>query len=110
MNSITLLQNFELGTMSASAESKKVNEIFNGSMRRIVEVKLFNNDILSKHKAKEPITVFCLSGKGVFRAGKDLEDSQDLQAGTLITLESEVEHEVVAAPELHLLVTKFKAE
>ncbi len=110
MNSITLLQNFELGTMSASAESKKLNEIFNGSMRRIVEVKLYNNDRLAKHKAKEPITVFCLSGKGVFRAGKDLEDEQNLQAGTLITLEAEVEHEVVAAPELHLLVTKFKAE
>ncbi len=110
MNSITLLQNFKLGEMSDSAESPKMNELFNGSMRRIVEIKLFNNDILSKHKAKEPITVLCLSGKGIFRAGKDLEDVQDLQAGTLITLESEVEHEVSATPELHLLVTKFKAE
>lgn len=110
MNSITLLQNFKLGEMSDSAEQKKLNELFNGSMRRIVEVKLFNNDILSKHKAKEPITVFCLSGKGIFRAGKDLEDVQDLQTGTLITLEAEIEHEVSAVPELHLLVTKFKAE
>ena len=110
MNSITLLQNFELDKMSASVEPKKLNEIFNGAMRRIIEVKLYNNNSLSKHKTKEPITVFCLSGKGIFRAGKDLEDEQDLQAGTLITLEAEVEHEVSAEPELHLLVTKFKAE
>ena len=104
------MQNFKLGEISDSAEQKKLNELFNGSMRRIVEVKLFDNDILSKHKAKEPITVLCLSGKGIFRAGKDLEDVQDLQTGTLITLEAEIEHEVSAAPELHLLVTKFKAE
>lgn len=110
MNSITLLQNFELGKMWGSAEPKKLNEIFNGAMRRIVEVKLYNNDSLTKHKTKEPITVFCLSGKGIFRAGKDLEDEQALQAGTLITLDAEVEHEVSATPELHLLVTKFKAE
>ncbi len=110
MRTITLLGNFELGVITGSAEPKKMNQLFNGSMRRIVEVKLFNNDVLSKHKANEPITVFCLSGKGIFRAGKDLEDEQNLQAGTLITLEAEVEHEVIAAPELHLLVTKFKSE
>ena len=110
MNLIKLLQNFELGTMSASAETKKLNEIFNGSRRRIIEVKLYNNDCLAKHKAKEPITVFCLAGKGFFRAGANLEDELNLQAGTLITLDAEVEHEVIAAPELHLLVTKFKAD
>jgi quercetin dioxygenase-like cupin family protein len=63
---------------------------------------------LSKHKANEPITVFCLAGSGTFRAGKDLEDRQKLVAGTLITLEPEIEHEVAAEPAIHILVTKFK--
>jgi hypothetical protein len=39
-----------------------------------------------------------------------LEDRQKLVAGTLVTLEGGVEHEVVAEPEVSLLVTKFKAE
>jgi quercetin dioxygenase-like cupin family protein len=44
----------------------------------------------------------------MFRAGSDLSDEQTLVAGTLITLEGGVEHEVVAQPALDLLVTKFK--
>ena len=44
------------------------------------------------------------------RAGRDLEDEQKLVAGALITLEGGVEHEVVAEPEISLLVTKFKSE
>ncbi|CAN5446520.1 hypothetical protein BH18ACI1_BH18ACI1_24740 [soil metagenome] len=56
-----------------------------------------------------PIAVFCLAGSGTFRAGKDLEDEQKLEAGTLLTLEAEVEHEVVAEPEIHFLLTKFEA-
>ncbi len=42
------------------------------------------------------------------RAGKDLEQEQRLQAGTLLTLEANVEQEVLAEPELIILVTKFK--
>lgn len=87
---------------------KHTAEIFNDARRRMVEVKLQRNAELTRHKAMEPISVFCLSGRGVFRAGPDLEDEQKLEPGTLLTLEAEVEHEVIAQPDLHLLVTKFK--
>jgi quercetin dioxygenase-like cupin family protein len=110
MENIKLLENFGFDEAVAAENDKQLREIFNGSRRRLVEVKLRNNAVLSKHKAHEPITVLCLSGAGVFRAGKDLEDSVNLRAGTLITLEAEVEHEVVAQPELQILVTKFKKE
>ena len=63
---------------------------------------------MPKHKAVEPITILCLAGKGLFRAGADLSDKCEFRAGTLVTLESNVEHEVVAQPALDLLVTKFK--
>lgn len=109
MSSIRLLKTFEIGAITDS-EPKKLNEIFNGARRRLVEVTLKNNAVLTKHKAREPITVLCLAGKGKFRAGSDLEDEQELRAGTLITLEAEVEHEVIAEPELRLLVTKFKED
>jgi quercetin dioxygenase-like cupin family protein len=108
MKIIELIKNLEIGEISACEKSKEVKEIFNGARRRIVEVKLRNNEKLAKHKASEPITVLCLAGAGVFRAGENLEDEQTLQAGTLITLEGGVEHEVVATPALNLLVTKFK--
>lgn len=108
MKTIELVEKFELGGQVTSVKEKEVREVYNGARRRMVEVKLRENAVLTRHKASEPITVLCLSGKGVFTAGADLEDSLDLSAGVLLTLEGGIEHEVRAAPEIHLLVTKFK--
>ena len=108
MKTIELLGKFELGEFSVGAPKKEVVKIFDGSRRQIISVKLCGGEILQKHKAREPITVFCLAGAGVFRAGANLEDEQNLTAGTLITLEAEIEHEVAAAPDVFILVTKFK--
>ena len=106
---ITKIKEFDLGSMPKSDKDKEVDQLFDGAFRKLVAVRLQNGAILSRHKANEPITVLCLSGSGVFLAGKDLEESQPLRAGTLITLEAGVEHEVVAEPDLHILVTRFKA-
>ena len=108
MKTIELVEKFELGGQVSSVKEKEVREIYNGARRRMVEVKLRENAVLTKHKTPEPISVLCLSGKGVFTAGTDLEDSLDLSAGVLLTLAGGIEHEVRAAPEIHLLVTKFK--
>ena len=100
-----------LGELTADgdhAKDKTVDQLYDGAFRRIVAVRLRNGASLSRHHADVPITVYCISGNGKFNAGADLEDSQDLQAGTLITLEAGIEHEVVAEPEIHILVTKFK--
>jgi quercetin dioxygenase-like cupin family protein len=107
MKNIGLIEKFDLNGNIQSKEDISAHVIFNGFRRRMVEVKLVNNGVLKKHKAAEPITVFCLSGKGTFSAGPDLEEKQFLEAGALITLEPEIEHEVIAEPEIHLLVTKF---
>ena len=108
MKHIEIVKDFGVGADTAFDKDKEINQLFDGAFRKMVEVRLQNGAVLSRHKANEPITVFCLSGAGVFRAGKDLEDSQPLRAGTLITLEADVEHEVTADPVLHILVTKFK--
>jgi quercetin dioxygenase-like cupin family protein len=108
MTNIKLIKDFGNDEADRAETDKEVNELFNGPFRRIVEVRLRNNAVLSRHKAVEPITVFCLSGAGVFTAGSDLEDSQNMRPGTLITLEGGVEHQVTADGELHLIVTKFK--
>ena len=108
MKNIEFLDKFELGKISDSEKSKEVKKVFDGVRRQLISVILRNDEVLPKHKANEPITVFCLAGSGTFRAGKDLEDEQKLEAGTLVTLAAEIEHEVVAEPDIHLLVTKFK--
>ena len=110
MKSTELIKTFELSEIEWSEKSKEITEIFNGERRRLIQVNLRGGAVLSKHNAREPITVLCLKGNCWFRAGSDLEDERKLVAGTLIILESGVEHEVAAAPEISLLVTKFKAE
>ncbi|HEX8288788.1 MAG TPA: hypothetical protein VF556_12365 [Pyrinomonadaceae bacterium] len=109
MKNIELIKNLKLSEIAESEKNKEVKEIFSGSQRRLIEVKLRNNEILPKHKAAEPITVLCLAGTGVFRAGQGLSEECRLVAGTLITLESGIEHEVAAEPAIDLLVTKFKS-
>jgi len=108
MKNIQLIKDFDPDGQSEMLKDLEVTQLFSGSFRQLVEVRLRNGAVLSKHKAKEPITVFCLAGTGVFKAGDDLEDSQGLRAGTLITLEADINHEVTAKPDLHLIVTKFK--
>lgn len=108
MKHIELIGELGADTAVQQANDKAVNQLYDGAFRRIVEVRLRNHAVLSRHHADVPITVYCVSGTGIFSAGADLEDSQDLQAGTLITLEAGVEHEVIADPEIHILVTKFK--
>ncbi len=108
MKNIELLANFELNKIADGEKLKDVKKVFDGTRRQIISVVLRGGEMLSKHKVVEPITVFCLAGSGTFRAGKDLEEEQKLVAGTLLTLEGGIEHEVVAEPEIHILLTKFK--
>lgn len=108
MKKIELIKNLELKEISLSENNKEVKEVFKGTRRSLIEITLCNNEILAKHKAIEPITVLCLAGSGTFRAGNDLEDVVKLDAGTLLTLEGGIKHEVAAEPDLRLLITKFK--
>ena len=107
MKNIEVIETLKLGGEVSSKKDKDARKLFVGQRRLIMEVTLLNSAVLSKHKASEPITVLCLAGNGTFFAGEDLQDTQALEAGTFITLEAEVPHEVVAEPELRVLVTKF---
>jgi quercetin dioxygenase-like cupin family protein len=108
MKSIQFVKSLDLSAETAALKPRQAAEIFSGSRRRIIEINLREGAALPPHKAPEPITVLCLAGRGIFRAGPDLEDEQELTAGTLVTLEADVLHEVLARPSLNLLVTKFK--
>ena len=107
MNHINLVRTFGLNQLADIEKPKQVTVLFDGPGRKLIEVKLRNGAVLAKHQAAGPITVLCLAGSGRFSAGKDLDESQGLVAGSLITLEAGVDHEVVASPDIDLLVTKF---
>ncbi|CAN5617022.1 hypothetical protein BH24ACI3_BH24ACI3_13640 [soil metagenome] len=103
----------EIGRLAFDAKPEggrdlQAEQLFDGPFRTVLHIKMRAGAILKKHNAPVPITVLCLSGDGTFLAGADLEDSQELTAGTLITLEPDVEHDAVSGSGLHLLVTKFK--
>jgi quercetin dioxygenase-like cupin family protein len=108
--SIHVSKTFELDADFLHHKPFEINEIFNGERRRLLEIKLSNGEMLKKHKAAEPITIFCISGKGTFKAGEDLAEEIELKSGTLLTLEAEIMHEIEAKPELRLLLTKFKKD
>ena len=108
MQNITHVKNLEIGNVSGGEDSKVVKAIYSGDRRQMIEITLRDRAVLAKHKASEPISVLCLGGNGRFLAGRDLEETQILQPGTLVTLEANIEHEVIAEPELHILLTKFK--
>lgn len=107
MNTIHLIEEFQ--QTEDFDGNKQLTELYNGPFRRIVEVRLKNGGVLARHNAAEPITVFCVSGAGLFLAGDDLSELQAMQTGTFITLEAGVVHEVRAEPALHLIVSKFKS-
>jgi len=107
MKNITETIQLAVGGPAPDKGDKHVKQLFTGSRRKLIEILLKNRATLSRHQAKDPITVLCLSGNGVFRAGPLLDEEQRLTPGTLVTLEAEIDHEVTADPEIHILVTKF---
>ena len=107
MKNITETIQLLIGDPMTDNGDKQIKQLFTGPRRKLIEIRLKNGAIVPRHRAKEPITVLCLSGSGIFRAGEMLDEEQRLTPGTLVTLESEIDHEVTADPEVQILVTKF---
>jgi quercetin dioxygenase-like cupin family protein len=107
MNYIKLLAEINFSDKQKAEKNKEVRILLNNGTLQILEIKLFNGEILSKHSSPSPISVLCLSGNGIFKAGENLLEEQKLTAGTLLYLEKEIPHEVVAESEIIILVTKF---
>ena len=87
-----------------------MTEILENEDCRILAVKMWDGAVLKRHHANVPITVLCLSGSGIFKAGSDLEEQRLLQPGVLLSLPAFIEHEVAPTPELVIVVTKYKQE
>jgi len=101
----------ELGCVGSSKPDDKdlsVEKFVDDDACAVISISLKNGGVLAKHRAAEPITVLCFSGKAEFRAGPGLQESTELTEGSLISLEPGIEHSVTALPEARIIVTKFK--
>jgi len=81
---------FERSDMASEPVEKDitVRELVNDDRRRVIQIMLRAGASLKRHNAPEPITVLCLSGTGAFLAGSELAETQEMQAGTLISLDA----------------------
>lgn len=109
MTQIKVIKQIELNDELAFQCEKQIKEIYSEKLYSLIEVNLIKNAKFSKHKAKETITILCLSGNAELSVGKELKEKQVITAGTLIALEAELEHEVFALTNLRLLITKYKS-
>lgn len=91
-----------------SEKDVSAREVINDDRRRVLEISIRAGSILRRHCAAEPITVLCINGEGRFYAGPDLDESVDINRGTLLALDADVDHEVTAKSDLRILVTRFK--
>ncbi len=78
MKHIIHISNLVFGDEPAGESGLQAEQIFDGPNRTVLHIKMSAGAILKRHKAAVPITVLCLAGDGTFRAGADLEDSQEL--------------------------------
>ena len=109
MKQIKILTEQKLENNFKPEQLKEVNILLNQDSSKVIEITLSRKAILTKHSSKTPITVLCLAGTGIFRAGENLDEEQKLTAGTLIYLDKDIEHEVIAEPNIKILVTKFSS-
>jgi quercetin dioxygenase-like cupin family protein len=98
-----------LQTEIGEGKDTEVSLLFDGARRKIIQITLRQNAVLKAHQAAEPITIQCVAGTG------DLLDVTEkkpykLSPGVLVTVETEVVHEIKALPEVSILLTKFKED
>lgn len=77
-----------------------------GERRIIAEVTLREGKSLGVHTENTPFIVYGIAGEGVLVLGDD-EKSIPITSGVLVTVETGIAHDVVAKPNLSILVFKL---
>lgn len=91
----------EIGT----GKDREVQTLLADSWRKLVLIYLRNGALLADHSARVPITIQALLGKGTLRVGDGVFT---LSPGVIIPVDAHVQHNVLAEPEVALLVTFFR--
>lgn len=96
----------DLKTAMSEGKDKQVDVLFEGPRRKIVQITLRNDGVLESHKAVEPITIQCVTGKGTLTVGEE-KKSLELVPGVLVTIEPNTVHEIRGTPAVSILLSKF---
>lgn len=89
-------------------EGKELDEniLFEGPKRKIAQVTMRDGKSLGAHSVDIPFLVYCTAGTGDLILGKE-KKSIELNEGIMITVEADVPHDVIAQPELSIIVIRF---
>ena len=83
-------------------KARESKTVFQDAFRRLVLIRLRNEEVLPDHAVGDPITIQALHGKGTLNvAGRD----HPLTPGVVVPLDAGVVHHVRPEPALALLVT-----
>jgi len=99
----------DYSTKIEKGESLEKALLFKGEKRIIAQVTLREGKSLGMHTEDIPFMVYVASGKGELILGEN-EKIIVLEAGTLVTVESGIAHDVAAKPELSILVIKLTGD
>lgn len=96
-----------MATSIGEGADQQVDKLHENAWTKLVQITLRNEKVLSRHTAREAITVQCVSGEGVLVIGEG--ERIALTPGVIVALEPNVPHEVEAKPAVSVLVTRFNA-
>ncbi len=89
-------------------KEKEVNLLFEGERRKIAQLTLRNGTNLRWHSVAEPITIQCIAGEGELQIkNEEKTDTLKLIPGTLVTLESLVDHDIIGKPSVSIVLIRF---
>ena len=98
----------EIQTEIGEGKDKEVKVLFEGELRKIVQLTLRNETSLQSHSVEEPFILQCIAGKGELIIGEgETAESIELLPGTYITVEANVLHDVVSQPAVSILLIRF---
>lgn len=92
-------------------KEKEITPLYEKNQRKIVQLTLRNGQKLETHKVDVPILIQCISGEGelVIQNDKKLETIK-LNTGVTVIIEADILHDVIALPEVSILLIKFPKE
>lgn len=87
---------------------KEVKVLFENSRAKIAQLTLRKNKILVSHEVNVPIVIQCIAGIGELIIENGIEKKRlSLLPRTIIALEANVLHSIVAKPSVSLLLLKL---
>lgn len=87
-------------------EAIKKDILFDGPRRKIAQLTLNDGKSLGSHTVTMPFMVYCVTGEGELILGEN-EKSVKLKPGKMVTVEANIQHDVIAKPDISIVVIRF---